>query len=444
MSLKKTSPLEINHKPAGCLTANPRASEQKVHVAMLGARNHYAVPRLLNRAGMLGNFYTDIYASDKAWVVKIFESLPPKLRLQLIERFLGRAEKELPTEKIISFLGFGLWYWWQQRSRRDNQALSDIYAEGAKAFNRLILRQGLTGADILYGYNGAALELFQNAKEQGILCVLEQTLAPMDVVRILLKEELERWPELEPKQCLDGSEDILAQREQVEWQLADLIIGGSSFVINGLTQQQVPETKCHLIPYGVPLELFSSSEHLHSSSSPKLRILFAGLVGLRKGVPYLLEALRVLNSSHIEARFAGPVAVNSAWLRPYQGVATFLGLISRSKMLDLYHWADLFVLPSICEGSALVTYEALACGLPVIATPNTGAWVCDQINGLIVPIRDVEALAIAVDRFARDQEFLRFCRHNVQMSRDRVGLEAYQKRLVRTIRGVIGGPVIDA
>ena len=57
--------------------------------------------------------------------------------------------------------------------------------------------------------------------------------------------------------------------------------------------------------------------------------------------------------------------------------------------------ADVFVFPSLFEGSAVVTYEALACGLPGIVTAEAGSVVRDGVDGLIVPARDVEALAAA-------------------------------------------------
>jgi glycosyltransferase involved in cell wall biosynthesis len=216
----------------------------------------------------------------------------------------------------------------------------------------------------------------------------------------------------------------------MEWRLADMILGASSFVIDGLLQHQVPQEKCRIVPYGVCLEHFFPEERRPSSSPGKLRVLFAGGVQLRKGVPYLLEALRLLNSPYIEARFAGPVEVSPAKLAPYRALATLLGLVTRARMADLFRWADVFVFPSICEGSALVTYEALASGLPVIATPNTGSWVRHGTDGMIVPVRDVEALATALERFARDRQFLRFCSRNAVADRSRLGLEAYQQKLL--------------
>src|SRR5207245_11203657 len=129
------------------------------------------------------------------------------------------------------------------------------------------------------------------------------------------------------------------------------------------------------VRYGIARERFSPRQRGTPHASGKLHILFAGSVNLRKGAQYLLEALQRLNSSQVEARFAGTLALDPARLKPYQRTATFLGSVPRNKMMGLYDWADVFVLPSICEGSALVTYEALASGIPLIATPNTGAWI---------------------------------------------------------------------
>src|SRR5207245_2483570 len=141
---------------------------------------------------------------------------------------------------------------------------------------------------------------------------------------------------------------------------------------------------------------------------------------------------------------AGEVVLSPAKLAPYQGLATFLGQIARSRMAEVFRWADVFVFPSICEGSALVTYEALASGLPVIATPNTGSMVRHGIDGMIVPIRDVEALAAAIDRFARDRNFLASCSRNAVAGRSALGLAAYQERLVAVCRqvGRIRKPVV--
>jgi glycosyltransferase involved in cell wall biosynthesis len=432
---------KIEPRAHACSVASAaRHKEEKlqVHVATLGARQHYALPKLLHRSGMLGCFYTDLYVNPASFLVRLLRQIPPKLRPRWMDRVLGRSDSELPACKVISFDAFGLWYQWQVWRARDSEALSRVYVRTNQSFNHRIIRKGLNGADVIYGYDGAALELFQYAKERAIPCILEQTIVPQGMVSALLKEERERWPGWEPGLRVEDEEGVFQERQKEEWRLAELIVGASSIVIESLRQYHVAEAKQRLVPYGIPLERFSPRQRGEPRTSGKLHILFAGGVNLRKGAPYLLEALRRLNSSKVEARFAGTLALDPARLKPYRGMATFLGAVPRNKMMELYEWADLFVLPSICEGSALVTYEALASGIPVIATPNTGAWVRDGVDGVIVPIRDMNALAATIERFCKDQEFLKFCSRNALEGRERLGLDAYQQRLLQIILEVWG------
>jgi len=72
-----------------------------------------------------------------------------------------------------------------------------------------------------------------------------------------------------------------------------------------------------------------------------------------------------------------------------------------------YQQADIFVFPSIEEGSALVTDEAMACGLPVVTTPNAGSVVRDGVEGFIVSIRDPDALAERIDQLRSDADLRR-------------------------------------
>ena len=164
----------------------------------------------------------------------------------------------------------------------------------------------------------------------------------------------------------------------------------------------------------------------------RLRVLFAGEVGLRKGAPYLLEALRQLGAGEVEARFAGPIALSPEKLASYGDVASFPGPVPRVQMPALYRWADVLALPSVCEGSATVVYEALAAGVYVITTPNAGSVLSGASEfGEIVPTRDVEAIVAALHR-RRDlgPAAGRFGRRPPP-----VGLEEYRDRLLHAACG---------
>jgi glycosyltransferase involved in cell wall biosynthesis len=101
----------------------------------------------------------------------------------------------------------------------------------------------------------------------------------------------------------------------------------------------------------------------------------------------------------------------------------------------LLQTADVFVLPSIQEGSALVTYEAMASGLPVIITKNCGSIARNGQDGFIVPIRDPGTLANRLTAFAREPALRRSMgqaarRHVLDFSWERYGerlVEAYTR-----------------
>jgi glycosyltransferase involved in cell wall biosynthesis len=81
----------------------------------------------------------------------------------------------------------------------------------------------------------------------------------------------------------------------------------------------------------------------------------------------------------------------------------FLGRIARERIHEEFAAADVFVLPSLAEGSAGVTYEALAAGVPVVTTPAAGSVVRDGVDGRIVPERDPVALADAIAEIVEDR-----------------------------------------
>ncbi|MBK6741981.1 MAG: glycosyltransferase [Hydrogenophilales bacterium] len=106
------------------------------------------------------------------------------------------------------------------------------------------------------------------------------------------------------------------------------------------------------------------------------------------------------------------------------------GPVPRVQMLKHYSSADVFLLPSKCEGSAGVVYEAIAAGLPVVCTPNTGSVVCDGVAGFIVPIRDAKAIGEALSNFIHQRELLVLMGHHERLKAQSFGLAQYKTRLI--------------
>jgi glycosyltransferase involved in cell wall biosynthesis len=367
-------------------------SKSRVTVAQLGARKHYQEPLLLHEWGILEKLYTDFYAGNSPVVSLlrqpgIFNKLP-----NTFKKALDRYEPGLNQAKIINFPKFGYQYAQKLRNAKGEE-LSSIFIWASQEFSRKILERGLGDANVIYGFNGASLELFQYAKQKGIKCILDQTLAERSLLHKLLLEEENIWQSWSNSPFTVSDADVeLAQREQHEQDLADHIICGSQFVKDSLIGRGVDENKISIVSLG-RIKESQAFQDISQRSIPKergdgLRILFAGEVGLRKGIPYLLEALKQLKGKiPFTCKIAGGIGIQTQQIAEYSDVCDFLGRVPRSQMLELYRWADVFVLPSICEGSAMVTYEALNWGLPVITTHNSGSIIRDSIDGYIVPIR---------------------------------------------------------
>jgi len=102
-------------------------------------------------------------------------------------------------------------------------------------------------------------------------------------------------------------------------------------------------------------------------------------------------------------------------------------------MAEHYAWADVFLLPSICEGSATVCYEALAAGLPVVTTENAGSVVRDGIDGFIVPIRDAAAVVARLETLDRDRPLLESMARAARERAREFTLEKYGERLLAAL-----------
>ena len=384
---------------------------------------------MLSEAGYLERFFTDTYIGNKPWLQALLLSLPKQLRTAGVERLLGR-KCDLPPEKAISFDWFGLWYVLAQNAGKKNGQLEEVFCKAAIIFAEKIKKIGLHGCDAVFGCNGASVELFQYAKNLGLYCILDQTSNPKPIEEQLTEEEHKRWHDWIPDTEKFVKKSLLNDREILEWQLSDYIIVGSLFVKEGLVKCGVSEEKivvAHTRLNSRKFPLYTRS--VYDENRP-LRVLFVGRVSVMKGVPYLLEALKLFERGRIEARFVGNILIDSQKVADYRDVANFVGPVPRNQVAAHYEWADVFCFPSITEGSAGVTYEALATGLPVITTPNAGSIVRDGVDGSIVPIRDPEGLASALNRYLTTPMLLRKHQENVSAHYSRTNISSEQTDLV--------------
>lgn len=360
-----------------------------VTVAQLGARRHYLVPRAFELSGELERLYTD--TCGVVGMGRVLRHVPGARRVGSLRSWIERRPEGIPARKIRSFDLFGLEYARRRAAARNVSETTANWLWGGQRFGQLVLDAGLGDASAVYCFNSAALEIFGGVG--GRTKVLDQTIAPRSVERDLLREEVERFPHWEKVDLDDEHLDAYCRRERDEWQSANRIICGSSFVRDTLVAEGAPAERCHVVHY--PSDATFSPIERSSHGGP-LRVLTVGTVGLRKGSPYALETAKRMKG-RATFRIVGPVKIGDAARRELAEHVELTGSVARSAVQEHLAWADVFLLPSLCEGSANAALEAMSSGLPVICTPNTGSVAQDQVHGVIVPPRDVEAIVEACD-----------------------------------------------
>jgi glycosyltransferase involved in cell wall biosynthesis len=133
-------------------------------------------------------------------------------------------------------------------------------------------------------------------------------------------------------------------------------------------------------------------------------------------------------------RMVGSLSVPAEVLKQKPANVELAGAVPRSEMREQYRWADVFLLPSLCEGSAAVTYEAMMAGLPVICSENTGSIVEDSVTGFIVPLFDSVQVAKCLLSLARKQDMLAGLSAAAQARAESVGISAYRRRLLAALK----------
>jgi glycosyltransferase involved in cell wall biosynthesis len=245
----------------------------------------------------------------------------------------------------------------------------------------------LEPCEVFHCLSGFGIHAHRVARERyGALTVCDRGSSHILYQDEILAEEHARWGI--PYRPIDRR---IVERELQEYEFCDWIFVPSSFAYRSFVQKGVPEAKLVKIPYGVDLSLFRSVP----KEDDVFRVVYVGALSLRKGIPDLLEAVCTLRLPRFEVWLIGGCLPEvRPFLRKYEGRYRYLGVIPRKELYRYYSQGSVFVLASVEEGLALVQAQAMACGLPVIATTNTGAedLFTDGVEGFIVPIRNPEAI----------------------------------------------------
>jgi len=395
----------------------------------LGAREHYAIPRALLRGDLLAYLLTDAWVPPSSLLGKICGR-----ESNLAERFHG----ELRDARVKAFNSSLILFETLARARRLS-GWAKIIARNGWFQHKVVsfLRSQLSAIDyqpILLSYSYTALEPFRYAKAQGWKTLLVQ-IDPGPEEEAIVAEEAARVRELAAGWQPAPTEYWALWRE--ECKLADRIVVNSEWSREALVRRGIPRDKISVIPvaYEAREVRGQTSEIRRARSYPArftqerpLRILFLGLINLRKGVARLLEAARILRDEPVEFWMVGPLETAHAGTIGNAGRVKWFGPVTRNEATEFYRDADVFILPTLSDGFAITQLEAQAHGLPVIVSKFCGKVVENGLDGMVLEEPTGACIAAAVRDCIADSDRLQKLAAASRL-RDEFTIEALAKRL---------------
>lgn len=210
--------------------------------------------------------------------------------------------------------------------------------------------------------------------------------------KAILEEEHRRWSVTAPYFSEVGLDRCLQ-----EYAEADAIVVPSQFARRSFLDHGIATARVFVCPYGVDLSEF------HPGTKPDnvFRVLFVGGTSIQKGIGHLLAAVEPLvNRRQCELWLVGPIdAAARHILDRYRDSFKHRGIYPRRDLWQIYSQASVLVMPSVQEGFGLVQAQAMACGVPVIGSRNSGAedLFTDGVEGFIVPAADSGAIQSKIE-----------------------------------------------
>jgi len=415
----------------------------KTVVVHSGARDGYHVARALAERGLLEALVTDLYwPSDQPWARKAESILPGSAARALRQRWSDAATSPLVSTCWASGLcSLGMSkarsapFDWKRRAMR--------WADTCLGRRAGTLANDGDAALLSYSYYGQSAFSEYSGKRPRILFQLHPH--PTRV-----REILERERELHPDcaESLNKEWELALPQEDFErlaeeTRMAEHWIVASSFTRETLIESGAPAERILVAPYGANLERYYPAPQRRQAKGRgrRLRLLFVGTINQRKGIKYLIEAVRALPADRVELVVCGRAVDDLSLFEPLRGRVDLRPSVSAEGLLEAYQTSDVFVFPSLAEGFGHVLLEAMACGLPIVSTTRTAArdLVRPGVEGFLVEPGSVSAIVTAVEQFLSHPEWLETMGQAARRRAEQFTWARFRAGIGEAVGGILAG-----
>jgi glycosyltransferase involved in cell wall biosynthesis len=367
--------------------------ENSLCVAYSGVHQAYQLALAAHEEGVLQAFYCSIYNAPGKWGHHLGHVIGQKaLASRKMEGFPPEKAVEHPWPLLMKALRDKL----NPRRANDWLAVND-------AFDRWAARKlDKNPPKVIVGGETCDLHLFETARRMGVIRVHDCPQLHSTFLEEVLQEAGER-----AGMAVKLAPDLpgMAERKRREYELAEKILIYSDVHRRSFLRGGFPEERLFQCPLWVDPALWHREEPVKLTDPAKpLRLLFVGSINLRKGIPFLMEALKMCSRA-VKLTLVGP---RHPECEPHlRGAADSIEILdpqTKAELRQTYARHDVLVLPSVADSFGFVSLEAMACGLPVIVTDNCGAPVPDL--SWRVPPMNSEALAIRLLMYAENRSLV--------------------------------------
>jgi hypothetical protein len=365
-----------------------------VALAYAGVHQIFQMALAAHELGELEGLFCSIMDGKKKWGRRMGRLVPSGTARPLGSDALpSELVTEFPWPLLANRLAQKL-----VRGRRSDHLRSNSW------FDRQAARWlGRSRARVYAGGETCALECLRVAADKGMKRVLDCPGVPSQVLDAEALKAAERFG---VKIATSSNSPAMAERKKQELALADVVLCCSEFQRGHLMALNPQVQRSEVIPLWTDVDLWQPCVAKRSFALPgsPLRVLYAGALSLRKGVPYLLEAVEPLEVE-VRLTLVGGISAEMEGLCKRFRSHSHRPYVTKTELKEIYQNHDVLVMPTLGDSFGFVTLEAMASGMPVIASRNAGAPVPDE--GWRVEPHDAAAIGTRLLAYHADRELLR-------------------------------------
>lgn len=412
----------------------------KIIVAHEGKQHSFRTAEALLQKGYLYKYITTIY--DKPFsLTRIVKHI---LQGNVKKKCASHRTNALPDDIVVQYCELkGLLRLFLSKVPFLYKHFPHYYDWLHDSFGRKVAEYAINNhVDAVIMYDTNANECWKILKKRAphIKRILDVTIASRIYTEKIFRKDNENFPD---SKILDEAiylkDNIELKRNEEELYLSDYFFVGSSFVKDSLLYSGVKDKSIFINPYGVNINQFCAKK-VYQTANP-LRLIFVGAVCYRKGIHHLLSVVSEFSKEEVVLDIIGGFSPSDEYYITYKDCENihFRGFVTHDVLAQYYKNADIFVLPSLSEGFAQVSLEAMSCGLPVICTTNSG---CNDAiknfeTGFVIEPSNREQLKERIDWFILNRSCIEIMGKKARLISLNYTWENYSDRLTKTIEKII-------